>query len=289
MERRILQTNLETALILEDDADWDVRLPSQLQQFALAAQAFTHPLPRTGRTLAEDHHPPTSDPNTPLTNLPLFPTSPSPYGPSWDLLWLGHCGTDFPLPSTSDSNNNHDTTGPALRVTIPQDMTVPPQKYLRPHPFALLDQLAGEYPPHTRVVHAPRGAVCTQAYAVSRRGAGKLLWRFGLGNVTAGWDLMVRDWCDGVFHEDGGHDGEGGGDGKRRRGAKRPVCVTVQPPLFSHYYGKGGGGSDIVPAGGGFLKGEREMTPYVRRSVRLNLGRLVEGREAEEQWREEVE
>lgn len=61
------------------------------------------------------------------------------------------------------------------------------------------------------------------------------------------------------------------------------MCVTVQPPLFSHFYGKGMG-SDIVAPGGGFLKTEREMTPYIRVSVRLNMGRLVDGERAVDQW-----
>ncbi len=75
---------------------------------------------------------------------------------------------------------------------------------------------------------------------------------------------MLRDWCDGLYP------GEGKGE------AKGPVCVTVQPPLFSHHFGKGAA-SDITAPGGGFINKEKEMTPYVRLSVRLNLGRLVRG------------
>ncbi len=59
--------------------------------------------------------------------------------------------------------------------------------------------------------------------------------------------------------------GRGRGGGEEGRGGAPPVCVTVQPPLFSHYYGKGEGGRILSRLeGGGFLKAEREMTPYVR-------------------------
>jgi hypothetical protein len=66
----------------------------------------------------------------------------------------------------------------------------------------------------------------------------------------------------------------------------RPVCVAVQPPLFVQHYGRGGE-SDITAPGGGFIDRGKEMTPYVRLSVRLNMGRLVRGdgtRELVDQW-----
>ena len=39
--------------------------------------------------------------------------------------------------------------------------------------------------------------------------------------------------------------------------------------------------------GGGFAHKGKEMTPYVRFSVRLNMERLVEGEDARDQWEEE--
>ncbi|KAL1836113.1 hypothetical protein VTJ49DRAFT_5558 [Mycothermus thermophilus] len=340
--QRIVQENIITALILEDDADWDVRLKSQMRVFAAAARAFTQPLsssssgrttsdwqPPSEATLAEvyRHSPPTSDP---VTNIPIsrlitmdLPDSHlSPYGDDWDVLWLGHCGTDFPEEHSATDRSDDPWTPPPLRVTIPDDPTVPSPKHLVPHPFALGDALKKEtftgsddedeewvegedlrrrkrYAPHTRVVHAPRRAVCTQAYAVSQRGARRLLWRFGVGmGLTAGWDLVLRDWCDGVYSSSsashsGSHHRRGeeekvkrreSGDGEEVVGDGRPpVCVTVQPPLFSHHFGKGKA-SDISAAGGGFWNRKGELTPYIRLSVRLNLGRLVNGWEPREQW-----
>lgn len=52
---------------MEDDADWDVSIKTQLQSFAIAVRALQQP---------EDT------------------TSPSPYGHDWDILWLGHCGLE---------------------------------------------------------------------------------------------------------------------------------------------------------------------------------------------------
>lgn len=245
-------------------------------------------------------------------------------------------------------------------MTIADDPTVPSASHLKPHPFALQDSLADVYPAHTRVVHAASGTACTQAYAVSQQGARKLLWQFGLQTLTTGWDLMLRDWCDGFYPpsegareeyaavgEDAGEkkgtEGQGrsmGGAGRKagihgqgnsreleedeadsKRGSKggsdenerrglgfstggsasssssggtkravkrreHPLCVTVQPPLFSHHYGRGAA-SDITAPGGGFVNREKEMTPYVRQSVRLNMERLVRGLSPRDQWGEE--
>ena len=66
------------------------------------------------------------------------------------------------------------------------------------------------------------------------------------------------------------------------RGESEGVCVTVQPPLFSHNWPEGGS-SDIYATGGGFVT--MVGTLYVRWSTRLNLGRLVRGsREFIDQW-----
>ena len=240
-----------------------------MQVFAHAARAFTQPSPATGQALAEQSH---IKIELPLDQLPntLRPVV-TPYGDAWDVLWLGHCGTSFP---------SADHQPPLLRITIPNDPTVPTPRHLKPHPFALQDRLAELYPPYTRVVHASSETTCTQAYAVSQRGARMLLWRFGLvEGLTKGWDFLLRDWCDGLYSS-------GNTTGDKNGSTGRPVCVTVQPPLFSHHFGKGAA-SDIMAPGGGFVNREREMTPYVRRSVRLNMGRLVQGEGAVDQWEEE--
>ncbi|KAK4140582.1 uncharacterized protein C8A04DRAFT_39802 [Dichotomopilus funicola] len=289
--QRIVRENITSALILEDDADWDVRIKAQMQVFAQASRIFTQPNPSTHQPAADDPNlflgnpqSSSSSPSLPLTNLPrnLIPHPHlTPYGDDWDVLWLGHCGTDFPGPSINPS-----FPGSPLRVTIADDPTVPSAAHLKPHPFALQDALADVYPAHTRVVHAASGTACTQAYAVSQQGARKLLWQFGLQTLTTGWDLMLRDWCDGFYPaSEGAREDDFEDDAAGEQGRKHPMCVTVQPPLFSHHYGRGAA-SDIMAPGGGFVNREKEMTPYVRQSVRLNMERLVRGLAPREQWGE---
>lgn len=275
-----------SALILEDDVDWDIRIKEQMGVFGQASRRYLHAIqsslhsspeePNTTPTananeskigaIARDFIP-VDDHTIPIASLPdvMIPTT-SPFGDGWDVLWLGHCGTDFP-PHEAESSP-HD-----IRLSIPDDPTVPIPKHLKAHPFALGDELGRIYPAHTRVVHAASNTICTQAYAVSQQGARKLLWRFGLETFTKGWDLMLRDWCDGQYVSNSTGQAE-----------RRPVCVTVQPPLFSHYQPVNGE-SDIQGQGGGFA---REVgSPYVRQSVRLNLGKLVAGAELDsldDQW-----
>jgi hypothetical protein len=98
---------------------------------------------------------------------------------------------------------------------------------------------------------------------------------------------MLGEWCS---------EGEKlGQDGKPERTAsnddmRRPSCLTLQPPLFVQHYGHGGA-SDITAPGGGYIDNAHEMTPYVRLSVRLNMGRLVKGFAMErlvDQWPDEA-
>jgi len=299
----VVELNLTSALILEDDADWDIRLKSQLQSYALASRGFLQPLrsnPASSlSSLSGSTQASRGDDTVFLGSLPqtLSPTS-SPYGDGWDVLWLGHCGTDFPpnrfstrpkdrTPPVSTLASASPAHLPPLRVAIADDDTVPEVRHLRPHPFALADSLAeAGYPAHTRVVHATGGGTaCTQGYAVSTRGARRLLWLFGLQTMTTGWDLMLRDWCEGWYRSVN----KGPKEEPREGGGGLPVCLTVQPPLFSQHYGKGGK-SDITAPGGGFLNSKKEVTPYVRLSVRMNMGRLVRGDAIEslvDQWPDE--
>lgn len=61
---RIVRDRISSALIMEDDADWDVNLKKQLQGFAAASRSVQY-----GNGAPH-----------------------SPYGDDWDILWLGHCG-----------------------------------------------------------------------------------------------------------------------------------------------------------------------------------------------------
>ncbi|KAI1077546.1 glycosyltransferase family 25 protein [Whalleya microplaca] len=274
----IVHQNLGSALILEDDVDWDIRLKAQLYGFASASRTWLRESKMHKRQIELlELVPPSfvrkrteeSDKNT--MELPIIESThdeaQSVYGDDWDVLWLGHCGADFPPDGSSMS---------PLRVVISEDDTVPAPKHLKPHPFALLDKLGEVYPPHTRVVHAASGNVCSLAYAVSQQGARKLLRQFG-ESFDSQWDLMLQSWCQGGYavrgdaqlkpEVDSDSDSEDNGE-------VIPICLTVQPPLISHHYTKGGV-SDIQGQGGGYARGVG--TPYIRLSVRENLRLLVTG------------
>jgi len=80
--RAVVEQNLTTAVIFEDDVDWDVRLKAQLVDFAEAARALTQPLRGQNATYADPTFPIVYDYQTqpdaidfdglPDTELPLM-------------------------------------------------------------------------------------------------------------------------------------------------------------------------------------------------------------------------
>ena len=165
-----MHNNYTSALIVEDDVDWDVRLKSLLKDFALSSHALAQKPDSTDISFDA------------LAHLP--PPRVSPYGDDWDLLWLGHCGMGLPK-----------TGGKVLHY---HDPSVPePQflhSYLRSDPTPL-----GIYPAHTRIVmREVSDPVCSLAYAVSQAGARKILYTLGLKTFDGPYDLMLRAWCEGL-------------------------------------------------------------------------------------------
>ncbi|KAK2018131.1 hypothetical protein LZ32DRAFT_634993 [Colletotrichum eremochloae] len=244
----IVRRNLSSALILEDDVDWDIRIRSQLHDFALSTQALTQPLlsaptPGGGAALGTAL-------DIPFEKLhaTVVPNS-SPYGDNWDLLWIGHCGMHFPF---------LDREGvPKARIIHHNDVTVAPKKNL--WTFNIPFTLKETYPEHTRAVHHVQEGVCTLGYAVSQQGARKLLQEVALKDVSDAVDILLRFFC------------EGG------KGRKPHNCLTSQPAFFHHHRAAGpmSSMSDI-----GIHDGFREtsMTDMVRWSVRLNADVLLDGR-----------
>lgn len=256
-----MHRNLTSALILEDDADWDVRIRDQLYDFALSTHALTQPL-QGGRpnTYADPTYPqpPPNSPESPPPELnfhhlpPTIPPTTSPYGDNWDLLWVGHCGMHFPFANSK--------TIPQARIIRLNDETVAPKRNLWTIniPFTLTET----YPAHTRAYHHVQEGVCTLGYALSQRGARRLLHEVALKDVSDAYDLLLRFFCEGA---------KGRAVGRR--------CLTMQPALFHHHRmaGRVSAMSDIGEHGkdGGFR--ETAMTDMVRWSVRLNAEVLMEG------------
>ncbi|RYP45114.1 hypothetical protein DL768_008506 [Monosporascus sp. mg162] len=119
-----------------------------------------------------------------------------PYGWSWDLLWLGHCGEDFP--ELLDENKGKPTDDAGIRYmsrkfTVSDDPTVPD-----------LDKVTGLVNfrielPHTRWVHITGAPICTFAYALSNQGARKVLFGLSVDHLqallTARWPVSADGPC----------------------------------------------------------------------------------------------
>ncbi|KAK1462097.1 hypothetical protein CMEL01_14064 [Colletotrichum melonis] len=253
----IVRHNLSSALILEDDVDWDIRIRKQLHDFALSVQTLTQPLPDGPATYADPTYPrpvensPEVVPDIPFDYLPatVAPKT-SPYGDDWDLLWIGHCGMHFPFRDNKSI--------PKARIIRSNDVTVAPKKNL--WTFNIPFTLKETYPEHTRAYHHAQEGVCTLGYAISQRGARKLLHEVALKDVSDAYDILLRFFCEGA------------------KGRKPHNCLTTQPALFHHHRpaGPNSAMSDIGNHGDGFR--EVSMTDMVRWSVRLNADALLEGR-----------
>lgn len=221
----------------------------------MSTQALTQPLADFPGSFADPTYlqdKPSSDEDIeipfnrlPKTVAPHF----SPYGDSWDLLWLGHCGMQFAPPDQKST--------PQGRVVHRGDETTPERRYLYSFsdPFTLVDA----YPEHTRAVHHVREGVCSLAYAVTQKGARKLLHEVALRDVTDAFDILLRFYCEGTH-----------GRGRHR-------CLTSQPGLFSHHRpaGPNSAQSEIGNHGDGHR--DHSQTDMVRWSTRLNADVLMDG------------
>ena len=251
----ILQENYTSAVIFEDDIDFDVRLKDQLSVFATASRALTQPLEHSSQAFADPTFADRNerfeevkalDHDLNMTSLPsTAPIIESPYGDNWDVLWLGHCGALFPKP---------DQHIPQARFTVSDDETVPLWKYNNSGK-GYAEKPEGEYPEHSRVVHHARRMICTFAYAVSARGARRLLYDLGVSAFKDPFDVALAIWCE-----------------------KKGTCLTVQPQLVSLYRAPGAFNkdSDIHPNGPKDKVRKKGNSPYIRQSVKINMGHLVE-------------
>ncbi|KAK3722967.1 hypothetical protein LTR37_002112 [Vermiconidia calcicola] len=250
--RKIVEQNLASAFVLEDDVDWDIRVKSQMQDFAKASRLLLQPLPGTTDRFLDPSYPSPSPGQKPqdfditkeVTQLP----SSSPYGDLkyWDFLWVGHCGTQFPR--ASDKNT------PLGRAIISNDETVPEPQNISDNP-----EMTKQYQAHTRVVSRAHGNVCTLAYGVSQAGARRFLYELGVNKMDKATDIMFQSVCD--------------GSNGRRQGR----CLTVQPQLFNHHRPVGSKStfSDIQNHGNEY--NEVAYTRNVRWSTRVNFPKLVNG------------
>ncbi|TAQ89500.1 hypothetical protein B7494_g2160 [Chlorociboria aeruginascens] len=256
----VIRRNLSSALILEDDIDWDVRLKSQLHDFALSSRALVQPLPAESDVYADPTYP--TSPDVSFIPIPIsfddlpdtVPPQHSPYGDGWDILWLGHCGMRMPSPEITSPETE---TIPRGRVVHYPDHTVPQTQYLRT--LSGVDDVKEQYANHTRVVHHVSHAICSLGYAVTQNGARKILREIGLRAMDGPYDILLRYFCEGSFGRDYHN------------------CLTVSPSLFFHHRPAGSikAGSDIADHGEGYR--DIPYTDVIRWSTRMNWDVLLNG------------
>jgi hypothetical protein len=166
--RWLLSTNLETALIIEDDSDFDISL--RRIQAPLASQAI-HKIFNTTIDPRGHHY---------WSDLPR-----------WELLYLGHCGDWFDAWSLKESLH-----------TIYPDPSLPAPDKVYPTTANEMNDLG--VPTKHRLLHRSRSPLCSFAYAMHRTSAARLLETSSTeGKGCKAFDVrlleLCRDWGFGCY------------------------------------------------------------------------------------------
>ncbi|KAL8707505.1 MAG: hypothetical protein Q9220_007495 [cf. Caloplaca sp. 1 TL-2023] len=222
---QVVRERISSALVLEDDSDWDVRFKDQLAEFATGSRYIT----------GTSHK------------------SRSPYGDDWDLLWLGHC---------SAQRDPHDQR----RFVVQNDDTVPPMNH-RINFSTVPDLTQLGYDNSTRIVFRANDGVCLYSYALSYRGAQKVLrWQ---NNVKKFRPIDI-------------------GIGNQCRDDPSFKCIAVFPQLIDSHKaaGRQSQDSDIATFDPTQVR-EKGYTYNILRSTRLNIDNLMKSgpdKTIEDQW-----
>ena len=223
-----MRDRISTALVLEDDSDWDPAFKDQLADFATGSRYIS------GAT-TKPH---------------------SPYGDDWDLLWLGHCSAQ------QDPADDR-------RFVIENDLTTPPGNHrLNFNEVPPMNKLG--YDNNTRIVFHANDGVCLYSYALSYRGAQKVLrWQ---NNVKKFHPIDI-------------------GIGNQCKNDANFKCIAVFPQLVDSHKsaGRQSRDSDIGSFDPKAIR-EKGFTWNIARSTRLNIDNLMaNGKEAkvENQWEDQ--
>ncbi|PWN24637.1 hypothetical protein BDZ90DRAFT_234911 [Jaminaea rosea] len=182
--RRILDEQTPSALILSDTVDWDINVHAQLQRLQTPLATLISAYEQQQSSNAH------GDPRKPSRQDPLLSNA-------WDILFLG-CEEELPLPMAVD-------LAPFARY---DDESVAPSSTSSPTFVELLAHYGmslewamaipgGAYevvpgrrrgPPRQRLVAVAQSPRCSTAYAISRRGAAKLLH-----TISRGLEKPVHD------------------------------------------------------------------------------------------------
>ncbi|KAI9728126.1 MAG: hypothetical protein M1828_004587 [Chrysothrix sp. TS-e1954] len=166
--REVQRQRYQTALILEDDADWDISIRWQMKRVSAAVRWLT----------AEDDDGEQYDDS--VKGKKAWQT-PEPYGHAWDVLWIGNCGEDVTGGVEAKT---------ASEMQAWRDSTVIPNEDYDgwAHNSAMLLQKG------TRAIVRSRGPICSFAYAVTMEGAAKVVELAGKGSHE-GFDTKLSELC----------------------------------------------------------------------------------------------
>lgn len=158
-----LNTTHDTALIMEDDVDWDTRL--RTQQIPQAAYAI--------RELLGSH-----DGYYGNTDL-------------WDIIWLGHCGDYFNATRGLEISAIKSYNDPAMPIL----------EELHPWTRDFLEEIGADQN-QQRLVHASVQPLCTFAYAITRKAAEKVVNELAVREPSRGpespckaYDVRLLEGC----------------------------------------------------------------------------------------------
>ncbi|KAL3420063.1 Procollagen galactosyltransferase 1 [Phlyctema vagabunda] len=222
--QKMVQEEVATALLFEDDADWDIMLKEQLVEFARGTRYLQN---STGLTF-------------------------SPYGDNWDVLWVGQC--------ISKNNEQVDQKYYVIR----DDPTVAPpelREEQKPYPNLSPPALSGNF---TRIVHEPYYGRCTFGYAISLRGAQKLLYHQGLSKDGTTIDRGINRFCS-----------------RRDLGAR---CYAPYPGLVGTHKAAGDTTKDSDRVNTGGKVRDKGVTEHIVYSTRLNFKNILLGKQPKSQW-----
>lgn len=180
------------------------------------------------------------------------PTPHSPYGDGWDLLWLGHCA------SAIDKDDRR-------RFVIKNDPTVTPPKHRTN--FGLVPDMS-RYDNTTRIMFANKGGVCLYAYALSYRGAQKVLSHLSMSLYASPVDFGISDMC-------------------KRKNFK---CVGIFPQIVDCHRGPGNSTKDSDISRAPAVVRTRGFSYNIVHSTRLNVDHLIDQEmdQIENQWQNEM-
>jgi hypothetical protein len=196
---RLVNSPYETALILEDDVNWDIHIRSK--QIPLVARAL-HDLVDSVHEKAASATPGLSKQQNAVTRSQAQSDSYWPPPSDWELLHLGHCGDFFPAASLSTIPH---TIYPDPSMPSFEGLHVDTQRFFYPLPV----------PSRHRVLHRSQRPLCTFAYAVTKASAKCILADFSHEEGSHGtwaYDVRILEAC-------------------RDLGWK---CWSVNPELFHH-------------------------------------------------------